>query len=106
MPAKTPETLTTFRAGSTSYFVDPGRGAGDWNGTEVQSTEGLKHRQFSFDDIDTTDTWTSGLTGIVRWAWETASGTQQVLVTESSGTFTFATSAANAIGILHVWTQS
>jgi hypothetical protein len=66
---------------------------------------------FHFDgtvggNIDNTDTFASGLSGVTHFAWESdASDTVQVNVTHSAGTFTFASAADNATGRLIVWAR-
>jgi hypothetical protein len=112
MPAKTPATAT-----STAGYVDPQRG---YYGGELATTEtvlanatkandrlNLIQEQYYFDDVDDTDTWTSGIAGIKQVAWigndvdvdvATAS-----LTTAATGVITFQTSASNIKGWVVIW---
>ena len=77
---------------------------------DVEGARGLDdlyHTMFVFqtNDVDNTNTLDIGLSSdqaVERFMWE-STDTVQVNVSESEGVFTFATSADNANGYLHVW---
>lgn len=70
----------------------------------------LKHRCFYFADIDTGDTWTSRISGIVGVAFArdefvAAEFADARLTTAATGLITFTTSGSDASGFLHVWSR-
>lgn len=89
MAAKTPDTVTQER----SFAKD---------------LKGELHRRFEFitANIDDTDTWASGIGGIVAVAWEGVNATDECVATYSGETVTFNTSTGNVNGYLHVWSRS
>ena len=120
MAAKTP--LTTK---STAGYVDPALGlytecAGRTNSTAATTTNniksdvgdvmsnrnGLKLSVFFFTDIDSGDTWASGLKGVKATAWQGADATDDVgnavLTAAATGTISFIVTNANSEGWLWV----
>lgn len=107
--------------GAYTTYGDPLRvipamlaGTAPSNGTPAfLNYESLVHRVFYFDDVDTGDTWTSGIPGIVALAWSNdfsndADFCSARLTTLATGVITFTvlgTDAADAQGFLHVWSR-
>jgi hypothetical protein len=72
----------------------------------MSNRNGLQMSIFFFTDIDTTDTWTSGIPGIKAVAWQPADATDDVvspvLTTVATGIITFIATNANSEGWLWV----
>lgn len=107
MAAITPATLTEARVAANFDYVNPATGNGTvgnfgWNRTSggVQSE---KLRIFTFPSVDNGDTWAFGIQGVTRFAFYEWSETITVGVSQTASTFTFSTSAPDAIVILYVW---
>jgi hypothetical protein len=75
--------------------------------TGVINKLGLKHQCFYFADVDTADSWTSGIRGIVSLAWanEGLGGVATSLTAADTGEISLAGSSANRKGWLHVWSR-
>lgn len=109
MAAKTPAT-----GPATSGFVDPHRGVftGAVDGTSMLSNgaiangEGMRLQRFFFQDIDSGDTWDSGIPQIRAVAWQPdVVGDDVVTVTlsnVSTGRIGFIATNANSTGWLWV----
>lgn len=115
MAAKTPNTTTT-----NNGYVDPLRGIRGHHASDVHASgttdqrEGLRHTVWFFgpsdseNDVDDTDTWTSGIPGIAAVAWQASRSADEVsaLVTDkATGEITFGAASANSEGWLHVWSR-
>jgi hypothetical protein len=115
MPPKTP--LATK---STAGYVVPELGIyGGVNpvataltsvGQSHPNRSGLKMTTWYFTDIDDTDTWTSGIPGIVAVAWQAnQADTDKVgasLTTAATGVVTFDAENANSAGWLWVLSRN
>lgn len=66
---------------------------------------GARHRFFSSASVADTNTWTSGIEGIIDFAF--VSPLISCGVTESAGVFTFSVTSGPALDLgLHVWSES
>lgn len=110
MAAKTPSAI-----GASSIVGDPDlmiphyTEATTDTPTAIIPAFGLRHRTFYFDDIDTDDTWASGIAQIVSLAWSPETATTSCNVSISSfaaGTVALKGSTTDVKGTLHVWTRS
>jgi hypothetical protein len=117
MPAKTPVTTR-----STAGYVIPEQGVYGGvnavsaslitNGTLHSNDKDLKLKKYFFSDIDTGDTWASGIQGAVACAWQTDQadadlGGVSITTVKSTATpfgaiFTFDVENANSVGWLWV----
>lgn len=76
--------------------------------TSILRKHDLRHQCFHFADVDASDTWASGIDGIVSMAWSNV-GTGSVspsILTASTGALALIGTSANRAGFLHVWRRS
>ena len=95
MAAKTPV------ASSDSDYIDPHNSL-----PSGQRWQRKKHMCFRFDDIDTSDTWDTGLAArITDVAWQPVDTSDNVAATvdTATGVVTFTGESANNAGFLHLW---
>lgn len=108
MAAKTPDAYgSAATVGDPNLMIPLYDLASSVTPTQLVPALGLTHQCFHFADIDAADTWTSGIRGIVSFAWsnEGLGGVACALSDAATGTVALSGSSSNRVGWLHVWSR-
>lgn len=109
MAAKTPSAVgSSALVGDVELFVPLYSEAVAFTPVELVNVAGCRRRTFYFADVDASDTWSSGIVGIVSLAWsnEGTGGVANALQTADGGVIAMAGSSANRKGWLTVYSKS